>query len=91
MKSKLNKEYKQRFSQLRTIINSWDLIPGSPSDEFDSLNNLFLSQLYKGIKEVEIVKVIYFELTTNYGFSIEKDEVQKMTEEVLNWWMNLKN
>lgn len=90
MNSKLKKEYKQKFNELRVIINSWDLIPDSPTDEFDSINHLFLSQLYKGSDEFKISKAIQFELMTNYGFSIEHFDSKKMTIEVLEWWNNIK-
>ena len=88
MNIKLKKEYKQKFSELRAIINSWELIPDSPTDEFDSINHLFLSQLYNGSDKFKISKKIQFELTNNYGFSIEHIDSNKMTIEVLEWWNN---
>ena len=86
MNSRLKKKYKKEFSELREIINSWELIPDSPSDEFDSINHLFLSQLYKGSDEFKISKTIEFELINNYGFSSEYIDSKKMTVEVLEWW-----
>ncbi len=88
MKSKLSKEYKQLFKELRTIVNSWELIPSSPIDEFDSINQLFLSLLYKGANEIEISKKIQMELNTNYGFSIEDFHIKEMTRQVIEWWNN---
>ena len=38
MKSKLNKEYKRNFKELRVIVNAWDLIHDSPIDEYDDIN-----------------------------------------------------
>lgn len=89
MKSKLNKEYKRKFSELRDIINSWELIPDSPADEFDSINHLLLSELYKGSDKVKISKRLTFELNDNYGFNSNDDEIAKMTTEVIAWWSNL--
>ena len=90
MNSRLKKEYKKGFSELREIINSWELIPDSPDDEFDSINHLFLSQLYKGSDKFKISKAIQFELINNYGFSIEHIDSNKMTTEILEWWNNFK-
>lgn len=44
----MNSQLKKEYRELREIINSWELTPDSPNDEFDSINHLFLSQLYKG-------------------------------------------
>ncbi len=91
MKSKLNKEYKQLFNELRDIINSWELILDSPIDEFDSINHLFLKLLYKDANEVEISRKIQFELNNNYGFSIGDIIIKEMTIEVIEWWNNKKS
>ena len=90
MKSKLKREYKRKFKELRTIINSWELIPGSPEDEFDSINHLFLSQLYKGSDKSKIAKTIHLELTHNYGFDMEFLDSEKITIEVMEWWIKSK-
>ncbi len=88
MSSKLKKRYKIQFSELRSLINSWNLIPDSPPDEFDSLNHMCLSMLYKGADKTKITKSIHLELTTNYGFSIEKEDSAELAEEITEWWVN---
>ena len=57
-KSELERKYIGDFSELRKIINSWNLIPGSPKDEFDNLSNKILSQLYKKVDEEKIFKIL---------------------------------
>ncbi len=47
-KNEIKKEFQERFLALRKMLNSWDLISGSPKDEFNSLNHQILSHLYKG-------------------------------------------
>ncbi|AXG68274.1 hypothetical protein KORDIASMS9_00467 [Kordia sp. SMS9] len=86
--SKRSKEYKRKFTELRTIINAWELIPDSPEDEFDSINHLLLSELYKDADAVKISKKLTFELNDNYGFDVQHDEVSKLTIEVVDWWNN---
>ena len=88
MRSIKQKEYKRKFDELRVIINSWNIIPDSQKDEFDSINHLFLSQLYKGVDKYKISKTIQFELTHNYGFDKENIDSDKMTDTVLEWWNN---
>ena len=87
MKSKLKTEYIRKFNELRSIINTWELIPGSPLDEFDSINHLLLGHLHKESDEFKISKAIQFELTNNYGLDVEHTASKKMTIEVLNWWI----
>ncbi|GAB5399274.1 MAG: hypothetical protein Aureis2KO_08590 [Aureisphaera sp.] len=86
MKSRLKKEYKTRFSELRTLINSWNLIPDSPTDEFDSINHLLLSQLYRESDTAKLRKILYFELTNNYGLSVTENELDDWLDGVLQWW-----
>jgi len=72
------------------LINSWDLITDSTSDEFDSLNHLFLSMLYKGADQFKITKSIHHELKANYGFYIEIEDLGKLANEVLLWCKKFK-
>ena len=86
MNSRLKKEYKHKFSELRQIINGWNLIPDSPEDEFDSINHLLLSQLYKGSDKFKMTKVLHHELTVNYGFAAEFLDIDNILNEVIMWW-----
>lgn len=90
MISKLTKEYKERFLELRGLINSWDLIPDSPLDEFDALNYLFLSMLYNGSDQFKITRSIHHELNLNYGLSMTIGNTEKTANEVLCWWEKFK-
>jgi hypothetical protein len=67
-RSQIKKEFQENFLELRDVLNSLELIPGSPSDEFDSLNHQILSHLYKGADFEKISRVLYSELTIYYGF-----------------------
>jgi hypothetical protein len=80
---KLKRRYKTHFSSLRGLINSWNLIPDSPLDEFDSVNHMCLSLLYKGADKFKISDSIHHELTINYGFSIDKKGSDTLTEEIM--------
>ncbi len=67
-------------------MNSWELIPGSPSDEFDSINHQILSHLYKGADFEKVSRVLDSEMTVNYGLSTDLKDAEKITTEIMKWW-----
>jgi len=85
-KINLRKQYNSDFSQLRKIINSWELFDGAQNDEFDGLNNKILSHLYNSTDFEKLSRVISGELTKNYGIFYDDFYVQKLAEEVSEWW-----
>ena len=87
-KSELERKYIGDFSELRKIINSWNLIPGSPKDEFDNLSNKILSQLYKKVDEEKIFKILESELIVRYGFFKTEIDTQNFTGLIIEWWNN---
>ncbi|MHA3047733.1 hypothetical protein JSO59_010315 [Riemerella anatipestifer] len=87
-KSELKRKYNGDFSELRKIINSWNLIPGSPKDEFDNLSNKILSQLYKQADDEKIFRILESELIVSYGFFRTETDVQNFTRQIIEWWNN---
>jgi len=85
-KEALKKEFKEKFLELRKILNSWELIPGSPKDEFDSLNHKILNHLYKGSDFDKISRVLDSELIVTYGLSTDLEDAKKITNEIMEWW-----
>ena len=85
-KKKLKRKYDGDFSQLRKIINSWKLISGSPADEFDSLNNKILSQLYKNGDAEKIYRIIQSELIVDYGLFSNEFDPEIFVNQIMNWW-----
>lgn len=85
-KSELKRKYSEDFSELREIINSWDLIPECPKDEFDYLNNKILSQLYKSPDFEKIDRILQSELVVYYGLFNNEFNSEIFTEEIINWW-----
>lgn len=84
----LKQKYFSDFSELRKIINSWNFIPGSSTDEFDALSNKILSHLYKNSDFEKVTKVISSELTVNYGLYTTEFDSVKLTEGIFEWWKN---
>ncbi|HMQ49523.1 MAG TPA: hypothetical protein PKA00_11675 [Saprospiraceae bacterium] len=73
---------------LRKLINSWDLIHGAPSDEFDALNHKILSHLTKGVDKEKLFRVLKSELIIYYGLDPIDNDIHQLTEEIINWWNN---
>lgn len=85
-KKDLKRIYNGDFSQLRKIINSWNLISGSPDDEFDSLNNKILSELYKNPDAEKIDKILQSELVVTYGLFNNEFDSELFVNQIMNWW-----
>ena len=83
MNADLNTEFKYQVKELRKIINSWDLIPGSPTDEFDSLNHKLLGHLGRSADEGKITGVIHNELIVIFGLTIKQSKSKDLAAEVM--------
>ena len=88
-KNELTREFKGNFSELRKVINSWNLIPGSPNDEFDHLNHKILNQLFKNPEAEKINNILQSELTVYYGLFKNEFDTTSLVSEIIEWW-NLK-
>jgi hypothetical protein len=86
MNPDIRREYKYHIKDLRKIINSWELIPGAPNDEFDALNIKLLSHLGRGAEREKLERFIFNELITYYGLDIEQDLSKELAAEVYEWW-----
>ena len=87
-KKEIQIEYKSNFNQLRKILNSWNLIPGAPNDEFDSLNHKILSNLYNNKDNGNIQRIIESDLIVYYGLNSSELDSMLMISEILEWWKN---
>ena len=85
-KEQIKEDFKNKFSELRKILNSWDLIPGVPMDEFDGLNHQILSHLYKGVDFDKLNRVLESELSVTFGLYHDEFSAEKMTSEIMEWW-----
>jgi hypothetical protein len=85
-KKKLTREYNGNLSELRKIINSWDLIPNAPSCEFDDLNHKILSELDKGVDSEKLFSILQSELIVNYGLFDNEFDPTTMVSEITDWW-----
>jgi len=85
-KKELIKQYNGNLSELRKIINSFDLIPNAPSDEFDTLNHKLLRQLDKEVDKEKIGKILESELIVTYGLYDNELDTSIIVDTVVDWW-----
>ena len=84
--SKLKDLVKSWERDLNKIIVNWDLIPGSPKDEFDSLTDKVIGHLTKGTDKEKIYDILESELIIRYGLSPSEIELEQFTTEIIDWW-----
>ena len=72
--------------KLRVLINSWNLIPGCPNDEFDTLNNRILSVLLNNKDQTKIQGIIESYIKIDLGLYTDQQEIESKFDEVIYWW-----
>jgi hypothetical protein len=72
--------------QLSSLIRDWDLSPGCPSDEFDTMSFKLLSALQKGADDKVIGSILESELEVTYGFFSDEFDTDALLAEVRSWW-----
>jgi len=86
-KKLLRDQYYSQIGLLRIIINSWELIPGSPSDEFDTLANKLLGHLHRGADIKKIQNILASDLATIYGLYIQEADTEAYAHQIMLWWL----
>ncbi len=85
-KRSLSKRVKQEASQVRQILNEWDPIPGSPSDEYDCLVDRVVSALHRGAEYSNLTELINSELSDHFGIILPKEEIAAVSLRLAQWW-----
>jgi hypothetical protein len=85
-KKVLSREFKGNVSELRKIFKSLELMPDSPTDEFDYLIHKILSQLTFEIDSKKITNIIQSELVVYYGLFIFEFDSSSIAVKIIDWW-----
>lgn len=85
-RKELTREFLGNLSELRKIVNSRNLIPGAPNDEFDHLSYKLLSQLYKEVNIGKINNILQSELIVHYGLFENEFDASHLVIEIIDWW-----
>jgi hypothetical protein len=75
---------------LNKIILKWDLIPGSPNEEFTSLTHKLIGHLTRGAHDEKIYDILKSELVVRYGLSPTEIELEQFTNEIIELWSLIK-
>ena len=87
-----HKNQKRRFNReeqfVRGALNEWDLIPGSPEDEYDCLVHHILSALHAGANQEDLEMLIEEEMSNHFGLSATKSTETDLAvaRTILEWW-----
>ncbi len=85
-KREFNKEFDGNFSELKKIVNSWNLIKGSSNNEFESLCYNILFELNKNSDFEKIERILESELIISYGLNLTEFDSERLSEEIIKWW-----
>ena len=88
MKNELRHKIHFLEKKLRKLINSWELIPGCPSDEFDALNHKILSALMNNKDDQKIKGIILSYIVVDLGMFTNQDEIESKYDQIITWWKN---
>lgn len=86
IEDEIKKEFHEKFLELRKIINSYELMPGSGKNAFNKLIWQVLSHLYRGTEVQKISRILESELISRYGLSIKPNETEEIAIDILRWW-----
>lgn len=71
---------------IRTLMNEWDPIPGSPADEYDCLVHHILGLLHQNAAKNQLRSMIQSELVCHFGLHPSNQEIDAITEKIWSYW-----
>ena len=77
-------------AEFNKLFRDMKLIPGAPSDEFDSLSAKVISQLLKEVDSGKITRIVNSELTVRYGLHITHEISHQISSDLLEVWNHRK-
>lgn len=81
------KQVKAEADAVRSILTSWDPVPGSPRDEYDCLVDHIISALHGGrSRPDEISSLIATEMHDHFGIATVKTEVEGVAASIAEYW-----
>ena len=84
-------ELRERFAELREIINGWDPIgvlrtPDGPSDEYECVVGPLMRQLEDGAPVAVVAQYLSEEFTGHFGLSIPEERIQAWAAQAKDWY-----
>ena len=84
------REFKEEEQVVRTILNDWDPISGSPKDEFDCLVHRILSNLHQIGQKEKLLELIQDQLSNHFGLDLPQDQISNTAKKIWTWWTEFK-
>ena len=72
--------------RVRQILNEWDPLPGSPSDEYDCLVDHIVSALHRGVTADGLADVVCSEFEGHFGVPVARNEAVGAASRIMSWW-----
>ena len=84
-------ELRQRYAELREIINGWDPIgvftmPGGPRDEYDCVVGPLMRRLENGEPVEAVAQYLSEEFTDHFGLSISEERIHTWAAQAREWY-----
>jgi hypothetical protein len=89
-KSEKKKLFKADEKKINNILNEWDPIPYSPADEYDCLTHKIISELHRGIGEIELYNLVRDEIVNHFGLEDDKEKMLEVSQKIFKYWINKK-
>jgi hypothetical protein len=70
--------------RVRQVLNEWDPLPGSPSDEYDCLVDRIVSALHRGVTADGLADVVCSEFERHFGVAIARHEAVGVASRIMS-------
>jgi hypothetical protein len=85
------REFRRGESEIRVLSNEWDVIPGSPPDEYDCLIPQLYSLLSQGAQPEEIEDYLASELEGHFGVEPDAARERELAGRLVTWAQSLRS
>ena len=79
-------QFKADEAKVRAMLNEWNLIAGSPDDEYDCLTHCLISHLHRGARRQQIAVVIKRHLSQHMAINAPQKDIDRVAELIWAWW-----
>ena len=81
-------QVQEEESFLRSLLNEWDPITGSPSDEYDTLVHRLISELHAGMRQDSLNNLIAEYFANHVGVPMPPHETGRVAKRIWKWWQD---
>lgn len=84
-KQRAIRRYRLGSREIRALLNDWDPIPGSPSDEYDCLIPQLYALLSSGADAERIERYVTGELRNHFGIEPDPPREHELASRLVRW------